>query len=68
MTQGEEMLIAPGASEGFGNVVFGLFAVDVAMQRELFRIALTGENIADDGEASDTRDIFEDESKLQIHL
>jgi hypothetical protein len=58
LLEGEEMLIAPGAGEGFGDVVLGGFTVDIAMLSQLDTIAFTAQDVADDGETSNTGDVL----------
>ncbi len=68
LLQYKEVLFAPGAGEGQGDLIFILVTAQVAEGSEDVGIAFAGDDGADDIQAGLAGDIAEHLRKLEIHL
>jgi len=68
LLQYKEMLLAPRAGEGMGNLVFIFVATRVPQRGQDVRITFPGDDGADDAQAGFAGDIAEHLRELQVHL
>ena len=64
----EDVFGAVVPAQGGDDLGLGRVTPDVAMLGEVLRIALAGDDVAEDAQAGDTGDVADDQRQLHVHL
>jgi len=68
LPQGKDVLGLVVAFERLGDLVLALGAVGIAVRRQLVRVALAGDDVAQDEPPGHARDVADHVGQLEIHL